>query len=131
MAKLHNLKPRISAAPARITTMTPGAWRSDKTSSTARGYGYKWQKARAAYLVKHPFCVYCLRDAGIPVSDDATAVGLACMGKGIGLPYATVLDHTIPHRGDMKVFWDSANWQGLCATHHSGEKQREELYGSA
>ena len=129
MAKLHNLKPRITAAPARIATMTPGAWRSDKTSSTARGYSYKWQQARAAYLVKHPFCVYCLRDAGIPVSDDATAVGLACMGKGIGLPMATVVDHVIAHRGDMKVFWDSANWQSLCAPHHSRDKQREEALG--
>ena len=60
MAKLHNLKPRITAAPARIATMTPGAWRADKTSSTARGYGYKWQQAGAAYLVKHP-SVYSLR----------------------------------------------------------------------
>ena len=25
-----------------------------------------------------------------------------------------MLDHIVPHKGDMKVFWDRANWQGLC-----------------
>ena len=29
MAKLHNLKPRITAAPTRITTMTPSTWRKE------------------------------------------------------------------------------------------------------
>ena len=129
MAKLRNLKPRVTAATARVTTMTPGAWRSDKTSSTARGYGYKWQQARAAYLVKHPFCVYCLREAGIPQSDDAVVVGMACMSKGIGLPMATVVDHSVPHRGDMVIFWDSSKWQSLCTRHHSRDKQREEAMG--
>lgn len=129
MAKLHNLKPRITVAPARIATMTPGAWRSDKTSSTARGYGYKWQKARAAYLNKHPWCAYCCRDAGVDASGDAESVGLACIAKGIGLPYANVVDHSVPHRGDMVLFWDSSKWQSLCATHHSRDKQREEAMG--
>ena len=126
MAKLHNLKPRITAAPARIATMMPGTWRADKTSSTARGYGYKWQQARAAYLVKHPFCAYCLRNAGISYQQDAVTIGLACATKGIGQPYAQVVDHIDAHRGDMNVFWDSTRWQSLCTTHHSRDKQREE-----
>lgn len=29
-------------------------------SSTAAGYGYRWQLRRAAYLRKHPVCVDCL-----------------------------------------------------------------------
>lgn len=27
---------------------------------------------------------------------------------------AQVLDHIVPHKGDKTLFWDSANWQGLC-----------------
>jgi 5-methylcytosine-specific restriction protein A len=72
--------------------------------------------------------VYCLRDAGITATDNVHA-GLECLSKGIGLPYATVVDHTTPHRGDMTLFWDERNWQGLCATHHSKDKQREEAQG--
>ncbi|MFS2007958.1 HNH endonuclease [Duganella sp. CT11-25] len=109
--------------------MQPGSWRTDKTSSTARGYGYKWQQARAGYLVLHPFCAYCLREASISYDQAAVAIGLQCTKTGIGLPYAQVVDHVIPHRGDMKLFWDSANWQSLCSTHHSRDKQREEAGG--
>ena len=84
---------------------------------------------RTTHLVKHPYCVYCLRDAGIPPSDDTVVVGLACMNKGMRLPMATVVDHSVPHRGDMVLFWDSSLWQSLCATHHSRDKQREEAMG--
>jgi 5-methylcytosine-specific restriction endonuclease McrA len=42
---------------------------------------------------------------------------------------ATVVDHKVPHRGDDALFWDSDNWQGLCATHHSSTKQRQEATG--
>ena len=32
---------------------------------------------------------------------------------------ATVVDHIIPHRGDMKLFWDESNWQALCESCHN------------
>lgn len=74
-----------------------------------RGYDSKWVKARAGYLAKHPWCVMCAE-------------------QGQRVP-ATVVDHKRPHRGDMKLFWDRDNWQGLCATHHSSTKQRAERSG--
>ncbi|WP_229205960.1 HNH endonuclease signature motif containing protein [Duganella sp. Leaf126] len=104
--KLKSLKPQVQQLRSALPTLQPTSWRSDKQSSTARGYGYKWQQARAGYLAKHPLCVYCEREGRVTV--------------------ATVVDHRVPHRGDMKLFWDRANWQGLCAAHHSGDKQREE-----
>lgn len=128
-SRLTTLKPKLQTLPGRMATVVTDSWRSDKTSSTARGYGYKWQQARAAYLLKHPFCAYCLRDAGISYEQDAMAIGLACMDRGVGMLYAQVVDHTEPHRGDMKLFWDSAKWQSLCTTHHSRDKQREEARG--
>ena len=40
--------------------------------------------------------------------------------------HAEVVGRIIPHRGDQALFWDPANWQGLCRSHHSRDKQVEE-----
>jgi len=42
---------------------------------------------------------------------------------------ATVADHIVPHKGDLKLFWDERNWQGLCAPCHDIHKQSEERLG--
>jgi len=72
-----------------------------RPNSSARGYTGAWDKARAAYLAEHPYCVRC--------------------GA-----LATVVDHRARHRGDKALFWDKSNWQALCATDHNSAKQREE-----
>lgn len=76
------------------------AWRG---SSAARGYGYKWQKARASFLASHPLCTMCEK-------------------HGLVTP-ATVVDHIRPHRGNYDLFWDQDNWQALCKRHHDSDKQ--------
>jgi 5-methylcytosine-specific restriction endonuclease McrA len=75
-------------------------------SSTARGYGYEWQKYRAGYLRAHPLCVMCMADGRVTS--------------------ATVVDHITPHRGNEHLFWDEANHQALCGPCHNGRKAREE-----
>tara|TARA_R100000365_G_C2667270_1_gene17885 strand:+ start:60 stop:410 length:351 start_codon:yes stop_codon:yes gene_type:complete len=77
--------------------------RHDRRRPTARqrGYNTEWQKARAAYLIAHPYCVRCGKPAGH-------------------------VDHITPHKGDDRLFWDRTNWQALCAHHHNSTKQREE-----
>lgn len=77
-----------------------------RESSTARGYGYKWQQARAGFLAKHRLCVKC------------QARGLVVV--------ATDVDHIEPHKGDMVVFWDRSNWQALCASCHSTKTAGED-----
>jgi 5-methylcytosine-specific restriction enzyme A len=37
---------------------------------------------------------------------------------------ANVVDHIIPHRGDMELFWDADNWQSLCRAHHDAKTRR-------
>jgi 5-methylcytosine-specific restriction protein A len=33
---------------------------------------------------------------------------------------ATLVDHVVPHRGDIDLFWDELhNWQSLCAACHA------------
>ena len=107
MAKLQMLKTGLPVLDTRrVQTVQIDSWRSGMTS-TQRGYGYKWQKAREGYLRSHPLCVMCEAQGRVTV--------------------ATVVDHIKPHRGDRALFWDSKNnWQSLCATHHSADKQREE-----
>lgn len=39
---------------------------------------------------------------------------------------ATDLDHINPHKGDMVLFWDKDNWQGLCHSHHSQKTATED-----
>jgi 5-methylcytosine-specific restriction enzyme A len=108
--KVHTLPSRVQAQPARVATMQPGSWRGTKgQGSTARGYGYKWQQARLGYLAQHPLCVMCQAEGRVEA--------------------ATVVDHKVPHRGDMARFWDSDNWQSLCKPHHDSAKQRMEGEG--
>lgn len=106
-ARLPTLKPRLLVLETRrVPTMQAGSWRTEGMTSTQRGYGYKWQQARLAFLREHPLCVMCEAEGRVEV--------------------ATVVDHKIPHRGDQKLFWRRSNWQPLCSTHHSRDKQREE-----
>ena len=69
----------------------------------------RWKRERVTYLQANPLCRFC------------EAVSRVTM--------AAVVDHITPHKGDPKLFWDQANWQGLCATDHSAAKQELEKSG--
>jgi 5-methylcytosine-specific restriction protein A len=75
-------------------------------SSTARGYNYRWQKARKVYLKNNPLCV-------------------ECQANGI-VKEAKHVDHKIPHKGDTRLFWDVRNWQPLCVECHSRKTATED-----
>jgi 5-methylcytosine-specific restriction protein A len=79
-------------------------------NSTQRGYTYRWQQVRLRFLREHPLCVACEAEGKIGV--------------------ATEVDHIIPHRGNMALFWKPDNWQPLCKPHHS-VKTQVELGGKA
>lgn len=109
MSRLKTLGSRIKeSAGSRVKVVTPGSWRSGKTS-TERGYDYKWQKAREQHLRDNPLCVYCGRQGR------TTA--------------ANIVDHIVAHRGDRGLFWDRDNWQSLCKLCHDSVKQAEEASG--
>lgn len=76
-------------------------------SSARRGYGAKWQQARRAYLAKHPLCVCCLANGRVTP--------------------AQMVDHGVPHEGDMAIFWRSEDWQSLCNDCNQRIKQPIEL----
>lgn len=77
-------------------------------SSTDKGYDGRWRKAKKKYLERHPLCVRCMQ-----------------VGE---LTKATVVDHIIPHRGDMILFWDETNWQPLCIRCHNRKTRVEDMH---
>ena len=77
-----------------------------RVSAARRGYGGKWRRERERFLRDHPLCE-------------------ACAARGI-VQEAELVDHIIPHKGDMKLFWKRWNWQALCKSCHDRDKQRAE-----
>lgn len=75
-------------------------------SARERGYTAAWDAASLSYKADHPLCVGCL------VVGEYRAV--------------EVVDHIVPHKGDMSLFWDGDNWQSACSWHHDVVKQRLE-----
>ena len=124
--RLAALTGRTASIGSRVgTSIKQGSWRNSALTTAERGYGYRWQKERAAFLEAHPWCEACLAERVILARGVAEVI-VECAERGIALPYGNVVDHVIPHRGDQALFWDQGNWQTLCATHHSGWKQRME-----
>lgn len=76
-----------------------------RRSSASRGYGHHWRKESKSFLALNPWC--------------------SMRGPGCEL-LAVLVDHITPHRGDMTLFWNRKNWQGLCNHCHSSHKQRIE-----
>jgi len=125
MPRLRTLATRLQSLPSRVAIAESPSWRTGKTSSAARGYGYDWQKLRARHLAKHPHCVYCLRDLGMVGMSPADVV-LACAERGVAEPLGTIGDHIAAHEGDERRRLDPTNIQTLCKPHHDGEKARSE-----
>src|SRR3546814_14812652 len=48
--------------------MTQPSWRKDKRKTAERGYGSKWQAARAGFLRSHPLCVMCVEEGRTTVA---------------------------------------------------------------
>ena len=84
------------------------SWRADKRTTAERGYGARWQRLAKQFL-RQPENVLCR----------------LCQAEGRTVQ-AQVVDHIIPHKGDPTLFWDPSNWQPLCKSHHSRDKQAEE-----
>ena len=79
---------------------------SRRENAHQRGYTNKWRDARAQYLREYPLCLHCMQ-------------------KNLITP-ATEVDHIVPHKGDMGLFWNRKNWQPLCKPCHSTKTAKED-----
>lgn len=82
--------------------------RPERGTAAERGYGWRWQKLAKAYLRTHPF-----------------AVDIFNCFEGRVYP-AEVVDHIVPHKGDMALFWDVNNLQGLRKVDHDRKTALED-----
>lgn len=84
-------------------------WDKERGTAAQRGYDARWRKGRGQHLREHPLCVDCER-----------------MGYHQA---ANTVDHVIPHRGNMDLFWLYDNWQSLCARCHTRKSLNEDEAG--
>lgn len=75
-------------------------------SAAERGYDARWSQESKRYLQQHPLCEPCLKKGNVHA--------------------AQVVDHIIPHRGDMKLFWDKSNWQAMSKRCHDKKTASED-----
>jgi len=76
-------------------------------SSTARGYGSRWQRVRKLFLLANPLCRPC-QEQGRDTEAEA-------------------VDHIVPVTGaDDPAFWDEGNWQPICQPCHSRKTANED-----
>jgi 5-methylcytosine-specific restriction protein A len=85
--------------PTKPKTFTLRQTVAKRPSSHARGYGRSWYKMTAAFRQANPLCVKCLAEGRTTL--------------------ATVVDHTIPHKGNWELYADPSNWTAMCASCHS------------
>ena len=77
-----------------------------RQSAHKRGYDARWRLAREDFLRRNPLCAFHAKDGRVEA--------------------ATVVDHIIPHKGDLELFWDESNWQPLCKHCHDSLKRKIE-----
>lgn len=70
-----------------------------------RGYSWEWSKYSLRFRQENPLCAECLKQ------DRVTA--------------ATCVDHIVPHKGDMELFWNPGNHQSLCEKCHNTKSAKE------
>ena len=90
-----------------MRTHKPNTYRNAESkvrrSPANRGYDYRWQKFRAAYLSANPLCLHCDRKA------------------------ATQIDHIKPVESkDDPLFYEESNLQALCSSCHSKKTVRQD-----
>jgi len=78
---------------------------SQRLTARQRGYTRRWDKVAKHWRTNvQKVCQVCL-------IDDVVSP-------------AQVVDHIVPHRGDMRLFWDESNWQSLCKPCHDRKTGR-------
>lgn len=97
-------RPRVFRSRPQATRVElNAAYDAHRGNARERGYGARWDKASAGFKRMHPVCLGC---------------------EAVGRVTATfVVDHVVPHKGDMVSFWDSDLWQPACKWHHDVIKQ--------
>ncbi len=91
-------------------------------------YGRRWHRTRNSFLRERCSCLRlsaeCERCHGTGFPNRFC---IACWNEQRVLNFLSPeVDHIVPHLGDREKFWNRANWQTLCAHHHSVKTATED-----
>jgi 5-methylcytosine-specific restriction protein A len=106
---VRSWSPAMLGSAMNIESNAGARYDAQRESAAKRGYGKKWQAAREQWLAAHPLC--------------------QCRGvrrRSASVADATVVDHRVPHKGDLKLFWDRKNWQSMAKECHDRKTARED-----
>ena len=94
----------------RCREIRRGERERERGQNSGRGeYAKKsWKDLRKSKLLRDPLCEECQR------------VGRTAL--------ASKVDHIVPHRGDLQLFYDWDNLQSLCESCHNRKSAQEKLY---
>lgn len=109
----------------RLTRLKDGAHRLAPVARYLGGDAEADRRRMAANPLRALYFTKRWRQLRWAVLVDAGFTCAAC-GRLEGETRRLVADHIEPHRGIEERFWDRANLQCLCASCHSGAKQRAE-----
>lgn len=85
-------------------------YRSAEAAAYRKLYKSKvWTKGRLVFLANNPLCT-------------------RCQAKG-RITRATVVNHIKPHKGDLALFYDTSNFEAVCAPCHDGPIKQAEYLG--
>jgi len=98
--------PSHRPACVRVTAPQYQAPERKRLSAHRRLYGRRWVKASKVYIAEHPLCEPCLAEGIVHESG--------------------VVDHKVPHRGDLELFWDQRNWQAMNKRCHDRKTATED-----
>lgn len=104
---------------------------STRLSSTQRGYGYRWQKVSKGFLKSHRLCQCneCLPKIHTALSEyglERSAINDLFISLARPELASEVVDHIIPHDGDMSLFWDRTNWQAMNKKCHDKKTAKQD-----
>lgn len=91
---------------ARSDQQRKADYDAQRGTASQRGYNSKWRRLRATVLRDQPLCVRCLPLGFVKAATD--------------------VDHIVPHKGNMTLFWDRNNLQPLCKSCHSHKTATED-----
>jgi len=77
-----------------------------RLTRTARGYTNRWGRVARRFRDQHPCCVLCEQAGRVTASE--------------------CVDHIVPHKGNLGLFWDEGNWQSLCFECHNSKTRKEQ-----
>lgn len=114
MAKLSNLKPRLTGFRSRLDTVQPRDEQQRSVVRTRMDPAQRWYKLNKWVQLR----------AKIMLRDRYTCKDCGRLHTGKG---TAVVDHVKPHRGSEALFWDETNLQVLCKSPcHDKHKQKRE-----